>query len=181
MFNKPQQTWDYDCNAVWRPWETLPLDMGQQLHGSPWQILATVVHSKHSGDMGVALWSYMILRCLTCFAMEWKNKLYTKQELSHWPGLLSTIRCAQQNIKASMMVFRCCFPLLLFKLFFFALWLSKLAWNITCQLLFPYQQVQQVRCLSSDPNSVHQEQAFWQASGPHKHSSYNDSYFVLIP
>ena len=133
MFNKPQQTRQRDppglrlqccLKTVGDP--ALPLDIGQQLHGSPWQILATVVYSKHSGDFGVALWFYMILRCLTCFAMEWKNNLYTKQELSHWPGLLSTIRCAEQNIKASMMVFMCCFPLLLFKLFFFALWLSKL-------------------------------------------------------
>jgi len=83
--------------------------------------LATVVHSKHSGDMGVALWLYMILRCLTLLCHGVKEQLYTKQELSHWPGLLSTIRSAEQNIKASMMVFRCCFPLLLFKLFFFAL------------------------------------------------------------
>lgn len=61
---------------------------------------------------------------------------------------------------------RCCYSSLHFD------WANCMKYH----LLFPYQIVQQVRCLSSDPNSVHQEQAFWQASGPHKHSSYNDSF-----
>ncbi len=58
--------------------------------------------------------------------LQSRKRWLDQRSLSHWPGLLSTIRCTEQNIKASLMVFVCCFPLLLFKLFFFAPWLGKL-------------------------------------------------------
>lgn len=170
--NKPvtETLLDYDCNAVWRPRETLPLDIGQQLHGSPWQILATVVHSKHSGDMGIALWFtwfYVAWR-----ALPWSERTTYIQSRNWATGQGFSARSAAQSktLKpqwwSSGAASRCCYSSLHFD------WANCMKYH----LLFPYQIVQQVRCLSSDPNSVHQEQAFWQASGPHKHSSYNDSF-----